>query len=266
MKKKNIIIILICLIFSSCFLTGCKKQTLTPYEKLTKKEEIKIGVKSDSIPFGYLENGKYKGFDIDVANAVFSKFFELENKKITFTTVTAQDKIMKLNSEEIDFIVAIMSITPQRLEVVDFTSPYFVAGQAIMIKNDSTIKSIQDLNEQNVTVILGTTCEKTLRQLAPNSYINGAKTYDEAFLKIKNGETEAIYGDDSILYGLLLKEKGYKILNKRYTKEYYAIALRKEKGNEIIKNKLNAIIDELQTSGELNKIKQKWIPQTSFLN
>ncbi len=262
MKKINpILIAVICL-----FLTGCTVENVSSYDKLKAKSEITVGVKEDSPPFGYLENGEYKGFDIDVANLVFSKLFEYDKKKIVFKTVTAQNKIMKLNSGEVDFVVAIVSITPQRQEIVDFTLPYFIAGQAILVKDNSTVKSIEDLNNKDVTVILGSTGEKVLRKLAPNARIKGADTYEKAFNTLKKGETQAIYGDDSILYGLLLKEKGYKILSKRYTKEYYAIAYRKDKNNRELAERLDFILNEIQTNGELNKIKYKWIPKTELAN
>ncbi len=264
MKKA---IILTFVIISSFMLCACslKSAKKTPLQALYEKDEILIGVKTDSKPFGFIENGKNVGFDIDVANYITGKLFEEQPaKKITFVPVSAQNKIMKLNSGEIDFIVAIMSITPTRESVVDFSVPYYVAGQAIMVEKTSKIRTVENLNNQNVVVVLGTTGERTLRQLAPNAVIRGAKDYSEALEALKSGQAAAIFGDDSVLYGILMDNPDLKILNKRYTKEYYAVAIRKEENNESLKTRLNSTLEMMQKEGVLNKIKRKWIPNASL--
>ncbi len=264
MKK---VIILTFVIISSFMLCACspKSAQKTPLQALYAKNEIFIGVKTDSKPFGFIENGENTGFDIDVANYVTNKLFEEQvPKKITFVPVSAQDKIMKLNSGEIDFIVAIMSITPTRERVVDFTIPYYVAGQAIMVQKGSEIRSVENLNNRDVVVVLGTTGERTLKQLAPNAIIRGAKDYSEALEFLKSGSAAAIFGDDSVLYGILSDNPNLKILNKRYTKEYYAIAIRKEENNESLKTRLNSVLEMMQNEGVLNKMKSKWIPKASL--
>lgn len=249
--------------FAATFLMACssnKAKTINAFEELNNKNEIVIGVKGESKPFGYYENGEFKGFDVDVAKYVFNEVFK--GKKLIFKEVTAQNKITKLNSKEVDFIVAIMSATPSRAKVVDFSNPYFVAGQAIMVKKGSKINTIDKLNYKNVAIVLGTTGERTLRDFAPKASIKGSKSYDEAFQLLKNNKVEAIYGDDAILYGIITENNGYVILDKRYTKEFYSIALFKQSGNEELKLKINTVLDDMQKKGVLNKINKKWIPNT----
>ena len=79
-------------------------------------------------------------------------------------------------------------------------------------------------------------------------------------LKNTGDADDAILADDSILYGFVLDNKGYKILPARYTKEYYAIALRQGEENKELKEELNKILNHMQQTGKLNRIKEKWIP------
>ena len=57
-----------------------------------------------------------------------------------------------------------------------------------------------------------------------------------------------------------MDNKGYKILPARYTKEFYAIALRQGDENKELKDALNKILNRMQQTGKLNRIKEKWIP------
>ncbi|GBF23608.1 putative ABC-type glutamine transporter, substrate binding periplasmic protein, partial [Candidatus Gastranaerophilus sp. (ex Termes propinquus)] len=90
--------------------------------------------------------------------------------------------------------------------------------------------------------------------------IVGSVSYTDAFEKLKKGEVDAILADDSLLYGFLMDNKGFKILPKRYTKEFYAIAVEKSKNDEL-KKLLNNILQNMQETGALHRVRQKWIPQ-----
>lgn len=263
MKKVSILtlIILSFAIFSG-FLCGCTNSSKEPKDLLSRikfRNKIVIGIKNDSKPFGYTENGKLKGFDIDIAKSITKRILGSEDFA-EFVIVTADSRIADLNSGKVDIIIATMSINSKRSHVVDFTYPYFIAGQALLVPMSSKVKSIESLNRGKVGIILGTTGEKTIRSLAPNATIIGKKNYNEAFSILKENRVDAVLADDSILYGFIMDNKGYKILPARYTKEYYAIAIRKGEENEEFKEELNKIINYMQQSGKLNRIKEKWIP------
>lgn len=237
-----------------------KKHERSTLDSIKFKDEIVIGVKDDSKPFGYVENGKLKGFDIEISDVVAKRILNSEeSSKIRFKVLSPEEKIFALNSKDVDMVIAVMSITPSRLEIIDFSQPYYVAGLSILANKKARINGVSDLNDKNVAVILGTTGEQTLRHLAPSAKIRGAKTYPESFELLKKGEVDAVFADDSLLYGFVMDNKNYKILPKRYSEEYYAIAIRK--GDKRLQNTLNTIIDELHQSGELARMRQKWLRQ-----
>jgi len=270
MKKVSVLIFLF--VFSlSCaaFLTGCTKlgDSKDVLYNIKFKNKIVIGIKNDSKPFGYMEDDELKGFDVDIAKSISRRLLgDKDGELIEFVYVTPDSRIGDLNSKKVDILVATMSINSKRAAVIDFTDPYFVAGQALMVKEGSKINSIECLNTAKAGIILGTTGEKTIRQLAPNATIIGEKNYNDAFNLLKTGKVDAILADDSILYGFILDNKGYKILPARYTKEYYAIALRQGEENAALKEELNKTIRFLQQSGRLNRIKEKWIPNLHKMN
>ena len=255
---KNLILILTLILFSSIALFGCtlgeKKENALSHAILTHK--LTVGVKCDSKPFGFIdENGEFAGFDVDVAKAVSYRLLNDENA-VEFVCVTPNSRISDLNAKKVDMLIAAMSITQSRAAVVRFSTPYYQAGQAIMVKDNSKIYSINDLNGANVGIVLVLAALK----LAPQANLRAAKTYIEIFELLKNGEIDAIFADDSMLYGILSDNKGYKILPKRYTKEYYSIALRLSEGSDELEHAVNETLALMLEKGILNKIKSKWIP------
>lgn len=264
MKKVSILLLIFFCSVLFLGLFGCTKEAKEPKDLLARikfRNKIIIGIKNDSKPFGYVEDGELKGFDVDVAKSI-SKILLGDDKGelIEFVIVTPESRISELNSGNVDIIIATMSISAKRNHIVDFTNPYFVAGQALMVKEGSKVNSIQSLNTRRAGIILGTTGEKTIRQLAPNATVIAKKNYNEAFNLLKEDRVDAILADDSILYGFIMDNKGYKILPARYTKEFYAIALRQGDENKELKDALNKILNRMQQTGKLNRIKEKWIP------
>ena len=257
MRKLNILIFLLCLI-----LTGCtSEKTNSLLDDIKARNKIIVGIKDDSKPFGFIQNGEITGFDADIARETAKKIFLSDYKEhLQFVPLKPSERIAALNTGRVDIVIATLSVNERRKDIIDFSIPYFVAGQALMVPKYSRISSISQLNDKPVAIVLGTTGEKTVRLLAPNANVVGVASYKEAFELLKEGKIDAILADDSLLYGLLSETKEYKILPPRYTEEYYAIGLRKGDETLTLKKHLDSIIKELEQSGKLARIKEKWVP------
>lgn len=219
---------------------------------------IVVGVKTDTRPFGYLDkNGKNIGFDIDIAKSIAKEIFHDENK-IKFIPVTPSNRLYKLNSKEVDIIVATMTTSQERKSLVNFSKSYFLAGQAILVRTGSFIKSLSDLENKNIGVLYGSTAEKNIRILVSTAKILGYKTYNEAYNALKNGRIVAITSDDTILRNYAITDPTVKLLPKRYTKDFYAIALRKTDDSESLLKLINVNITNMMSDGSLLKLKRKW--------
>ncbi len=249
------------LLLISLILCGCWKKEEVINDTLTsirQKDILKVGVKTDTPPFGYLDkNGKNIGFDIDLAKLIAKRILGDENK-IVFVPVNTTNRIMKLSSGEVDMIAATMSITPQRQIILDFSIPYHTAGQAIMVKSNSKIVSLSDLENKKAIIVFGSTVEQGLRSNIPNIQIIGYKTYPEAYQALKAGKAEAMIADDTILLGFAMKDKSVKILPKRYSKEPYALVFRKEIESDRFLETVNMELEEALNRGEIRQMKAKW--------
>ena len=86
----------------------------------------------------------------------------------------------------------------------------------------------------------------------------GYKTYADAYEGLKSGVIDAITADDTILRNYMINDKSVRILPKRYSKEPYAIGIRKGKENKVLLDKVNEMLKSIITSGSINKLYAKW--------
>ena len=257
MKKVLLVIFSLFIMMFSTSCTAQKNNSLM--DTIIKKDKIVIGIKDNSRPFGFRdENGILQGFDIDLAKKITKNILGDENK-IEFVPVTSANRILALTSSSVDMVIATMSITAQRQNVVNFSIPYYVAGETLMTPIDSDITGLTDLRNKKVIVVLGTTAERNLKQLIPSARIKGYKTDIEAYNALITGNGDAFLNDDTILLGLKGDNPNVKILSKRYTQEPYAVAFRQDENSESLRIQVNHILEHMQKNGELNRLKNKWI-------
>jgi polar amino acid transport system substrate-binding protein len=75
--------------------------------------------------------------------------------KVTFTCVTAENRVPQLLGRKVDFLIATLGVTPERQRVIDFTTPYRWGASDVVVKKDSAIKRIQDLNGKTLATLKG---------------------------------------------------------------------------------------------------------------
>lgn len=254
---KKILCLLILILFTSIF-CAAKSNAMNLYETIVKRDKIIVGISFDSKPFGFKDSdGQIKGFEVDLAREIADRLLGSPDKVI-FKNVSSQERIDLAKSGDVDMVISTMTITPQRKKVVDFSSPYFIAGQAIGVKKDRKIDSIYDLMNKRVIVILGTTGEKNIKQFLPNALIQGYINNSDAINAFKSGEGDAITTDDALLLGLVMDNSDYMLLPKRLTKEPYGIVFKKSRETNALRQKINKILNEIYQDGTFESIKTKW--------
>ncbi|AMA71524.1 amino acid ABC transporter substrate-binding protein [Aneurinibacillus sp. XH2] len=222
-----------------------------------ERGKLIVGVKYDTNLFGKKDpvDGQVKGFDIDIAKALAKKIMGDETK-IELKEVTSKTRIPMLKNGDIDAIIATMTITEERKKTVDFSDVYFEAGQSLLVPKNSPITGIQDLNGKTVIAVKGSTSAKNIRQKAPQAKVAEYENYAEAFTALKSKKGDALTTDNSILLGMQKEDPNFKLVGGLFTDEPYGIAVRKS-DNEMLKT-INEMLAELKSSGEYDKIYEKW--------
>lgn len=251
--------ILCLLILSLLLLTACgKKEEKTALEQIIEKDVLTVGINTDSKPFGFISKrtNEIEGFDIDIARYIAKDILGSE-RKIKFVPLTPNERIEAITSGEVDIVVATMTITPQRQYLIDFSNPYYFAGQTAIVEQNSDIHTFSDLKNKTIIVALGTTAEKNIRRIIPTARIVGYKNYNDAFLAFQQGKGEAFSTDDTILSGFMMDNSGYRLLKNKISQEPYAIGIKQYDDKEL-KETLDIIITRMNKDGTIKSLKQKW--------
>lgn len=249
------------LLLMTTFLCGCTPKDKTPgtLNAVLKRKKLIVGVRTDSKPFGFIGKDGYNyGFDVDLGSELALYLVNRYVNAVEYVPVTAQNRIAYLNSGKVDCLIATMSITKNRSKIIDFSIPYYESGQAVMIPHWSKITTLKELNGQRVIIVYGSTSEINVRNELPDSTIMGYKNYDDAVKALRKGEAVALIADDSILLDYVYNDKYFKLLPGRYSVEPYAIAFRKGKDTESLRQQTDFFLKEFARTGRLAKLQRKW--------
>lgn len=226
--------------------------------RIKNEKEMIWGVKADTKLFGLMniKTGEVQGFDIDMAKAITKRVDPAA--KATFIQVTSQTRIPLLKNGNIEGIIATMTITPEREEVVDFSKPYFNAGQSLLVMKNSKIKNIKDLNHKGATVLgtVGSNSVLNVKKFAPKARVLQLQDYAQALTALKSGQGDALTTDNGILYGMSEENPNTRVVGGTFTKEPYGIAM--DKGQGDLQAAVNKAIDEIHADGTYNKLIEKW--------
>ncbi|MED1916126.1 transporter substrate-binding domain-containing protein [Bacillus thuringiensis] len=227
--------------------------------KIKERDKFVVGVKYDLNLFGLKDpaTGNVEGFDIDIAKAIAKKVLGDENK-IELKEVTSKTRIPMLKNGEIDAIIATMTITEDRKKEVDFSDVYFLAGQSFLVKKDTSINGLKDMQKgMKIVTAKGSTSAKNIRASAPDVEVLEFENYAEAFTALKAGQGDALTTDNALLYGMAKQDPNYRVTEETFTEEPYGIAI--SKGDAEFVKTVNDVLKEMKENGEYDKIYEKWI-------
>jgi len=265
--KRTILMLVIAL----CLITlGCaQEKKVTEKYKLVKPGTLTVGMDATYPPFEYINETtkKFEGFDVDLMKAVAQKL----GLKVEFKNVAWEGIIPGLLAHKYDCICSAMTITKERAKEVDFSRPYFVASQVIVVRaNDNRIHGVKDLAGKVVGVQMGTTGEFFAEKLIKQGIkfkLRLYKTTPDALMDLKDGRLDAVIIDNGIAMWMAKKcPEDYKVIEQRLTHEYYGIAVAKD--NPQLLKAINKALLEIFKDGTYTKIYEKWFgkkPDLSIL-
>lgn len=260
--RKKWLLLPIMLLTSLVILSGCGGQkSVTATNVLTRDKQqnsIVWGVKSDTRLFGLMDikTDTIKGFDIDIAKEISHRIFG-KDVKMDFVPVTSNTRLPLLKNGNVDALICTMSITPDRAKQVDFSDVYFDAGQSLLVKKGSPIKSVKDLNSKTKVIgVQGSTSVENIKKVAPKTPVLQLSDYAQAFTALKSGQGDALTTDNGILYGMSVDDPNYVVVGGAFTTEPYGIAV--NKGQKPFLKEINQSLEAMHKDGTYRKIQQKW--------
>ena len=229
----------------------------TTMAKIKQAGSIKVGVKFDQPGFGQKNptTGNVEGFDVEIAKLIVAAIDP--SVKINFVESVSKNREPFLQDGTVDMVVATYTINDTRKQVVDFAGPYFIAHQDIMVKSDDTsIKSVADLNGKAVCTVKGSTSEKNLTAKAPQATATLFDTYSQCAEAMTDGRVVAVTTDAPILAGLVQASDGkFKLVEAPFTDEPYGIGVKK--ADDAFRTFINDQLEKAFADGDWAKAYEK---------
>lgn len=260
MKKFICIMLAVCL--TACLFAGCgKTESTTDTASDTKTAEVyKFGTNAEFPPFEFVSaNGvidEYDGIDICIAKDIAEQngaTAKIENMEFDSLLVALQNK-------QIDAVIAGMTVTDERKESVNFSTPYYKATQVMIVKEDSTIAKAADMADKKIVVIQGYTGETCVKDMGYN--YESFKKGTEAVMELVNGKCDVVVIDSATASKYVKDNPGLKIVEDAdaFESEEYAIAVNKD--NTELLEKINNAIDKMLADGKVSEYAAKYAEAT----
>jgi len=259
-RKKISLFLVLALVFSVVLFAGCGNDSQKEEaEDLTRLEEIKEAGTLTVVgsggypPFNYFEGEEVVGFDVDTGAAIAEKL----GVELNYVTSDWDGLIEGLRAGRFDGILGSMAITPERQEVVNFTTPYYYSGAQLVVREDSGITDTDQMEGKVIGVATGTTFAEDAEALGAE-----VKLYqddNQTFMELINGRLDGVITDRLVALGGMEQIAGgdeLMLAGDLLRLEEMAIAVNKD--DVELLEELNTILAELHENGTLTEISEKW--------
>lgn len=216
-----------------------------------------VGVKDNLFPLGFLgEQGELQGLEIDLARWLADRLLG-DSEAIVFQPLSNRERLSALLQDEVDLVIAQLSVTVSRSRVVDFSTPYFLDGTAFVTPL-GTVQSLGDLSQATIAVLSNSYTIATVRSTLPDARLVGVESYQQAKTLLDTGEAAAFAGDVSVLSGWVQHYPQYHLLPTLLSAEALAVALPKGLQYEELRQQTNQAIEAWQSEGILRERVEAW--------
>ena len=223
-----------------------------------------VGIKFTQPGLGMKNSdGTFSGFDVEVAKYV-AKELGVDPAKIEFVEANSNQREDLIAKDQVDYIVATYSITPERAQKVNFAGPYFVAHQDLLVKADNTdITGPDTINGKIVCSVTGSTPAKRIKENYPEAGLVERDTYSACVTELQGGTVDAVSTDDVILAGYAAQYPGqFKLVGKGFSDENYGIGLKKDDAAGTAA--INAALVKMIADGSWKTALQETVDQSDF--
>ncbi len=207
------------------------------------------------IPFPPFEQGDppdYEGFDIDLINEVADR--------LDLTTQIEDapfDLLLQGGGGQFDLAIAATTITKPRENRVDFSNPYFLASQGLLVRADSDVTSFEDLDGKIVGSQDGTTGETYANENTGAKEVRGFPEIDDAYNALLSEQVDAVVNDLPSVQDQADNSGGrLEVVADVETDEEYGVIF--PQGTDALREAVNGAIQEIKDDGTLNDLYQEW--------
>ncbi len=215
---------------------------------------LKVGDCLSFAPFGFKnEDGDPEGYDVDIAELLAADLgVELE-----VIDTTSANRIPNLQTDKVDVVFCNFTRNGERAREIEFTDPYVVASQALLVQKGSGIANVQDLPGRTVATVKGSTNADVLDDLGIDVQTDEYDTSQAAILAVQQGQADTMIEDSNFLaYQAKLNPELEVTSDALVPLEYNAFGVKL--GDQVWLNYLNQFLFRLNASGTNKALYNEW--------
>lgn len=263
MKFKKLLALSLSAVMAATLLCGCGSSNSTDTAEDATAAEATVSTVNDGVltmatnayfpPYEYYEGSDIVGIDAEIAQAIADKLgLELKIEDMEFDSI-----ITAVQTGKADMGLAGMTVTEERLQTINFSDTYATGIQSVIVKEDSDIQTLDDLQGKKIGVQLSTTGDI----YASDDYgADNVEQYNkgaDAILALTQGKIDAVIIDNQPALSFVDSNEGLRILDTEYVQEEYAACISKD--NEALLDAVNGALVELKADGTIQSILDKYI-------
>jgi polar amino acid transport system substrate-binding protein len=219
--------------------------------------KLVVGVSDTTPPFSFrkLPEDAIIGYDIDLVKGVAKRM----GVALDMVPLSSAERIPLLQQDKLDFVATSMTRTRERLREIDFSHIYFVTPHAVIVRKESGITSVRQLNGRKASSASTSTAGGNLKDAVADVNIVYVRDYAQAFAALKAGEVDAFTTDETVLRAIVRQDRrpdDYMFLPDFTKSRDVGFALKKNEPR--LKAAVNEALLDIESSGDAAKIWDAW--------
>jgi polar amino acid transport system substrate-binding protein len=225
---------------------------------IRRRGRFVIGVKCDAPPFGYINvRGENAGFDVEIARW-FSRYAFGRPNRVTFECAPTPSREPLLTTGRADMVIATFTYTRDRDTRIDFSRAYYKATGRLLVKNDSPIRSLNDLADRTVVTTSGSIYDRWVRRCFTSTRLNVTDNFTNAALQFNQGRADALMWDDTVLVGIAAADRNSQLTPDTFLALPYGIGM--AQGNTTLKRWVDSRLELMRRADRFMTLLRNNVP------
>jgi polar amino acid transport system substrate-binding protein len=225
--------------------------------EIEQRGHLIVAVKDNLRPLGFRDtHGQLQGLEIDIARRLAKELFGRETD-LVFRPVSNQERLAVLAKDQVDLVIAGVTVTAARSRVVSFSTPYYKSGTAVVTQAPS-IQKLSDLSNQTIAVLTHSSAIAWLQYQLPKAKLVEVESYQAGQALLEAGQAIAFAGDASVLTGWVQESPKYRRLPMLLSTESFAVMMPKAVQYDQLRRRVEAAILRWQQDGWLRQRASFW--------
>jgi polar amino acid transport system substrate-binding protein len=193
---------------------------------IANRKRFIVGVKCDTPPFGDLDvRGKNAGVDVEIAKW-FARYAFGREQRLSFVCAPTAVREPLLTSGRVDLVISTFTYTADRDTRIDFSRAYYNATGRLLVKNNSSISTLNDIRGKRVATTSGSIYDRWMKRCFTNTEVVVTDSVTNAVIAFNQGRADAVMFDDTSLALIAATDPSSKMTDDRFLEAPYGIGIR----------------------------------------